>query len=649
MEQFVVDRLRATLGDRVTTPDRPGLRRRPDHVQRDGPAAAGRDRPGPRRRRRGRRGRRGQRPRPADRGPRRRTQRRGPRDGRRRPGRRPARSRDVSVDPATGIVRVAGGARWEDVDAAAWAHHLAVVGGTFGDTGVGGLTLGGGIGWLSGHPGLHLRQPRPRRARDRGRRAGRGRAGRRSRPALGAARRRRQLRRGHELRVPGDRSRADPGRLHPLPDPCRQAGPAPARRRSPTTAPDALELMAQIGPHDEVLDGALSVRVGVCWPGDIAVGDRASCDRCGRPCRRSRDTVGPMDYPDVQAMSGRLPFGLRHYWKGHFLRALDESMIDGDRRLDGRPTGRHQRDPARGRSAGRPGREPEGGAAFGQRAATWNASALGDLGRPGRRRRATSPGRARRPIGSAVGSLTGAGYANYAPVDEPIERVRLAFGTERFARLAAIKARYDPDNRFRFNLNIAPAVIGRGRGPTSRPGPRSRPPGGRRASRARRRRAPRAAGRAARRRRAASRSAPGGPRRARTGRSRPRAADRPASSSATVRWSSARASSKVRASIAGSVVVATMLLFVRFGQPVDARGEEHTKPDPDDRHDGHDARRRHDDRDQPAPSRPDGAVSARRRWPAARPGRPAARDASRAAHRPGRARSRPSSARRTMA
>ena len=52
--------------------------------------------------------------------------------------------------------------------------------------------------------------------------------------------------------------------------------------------------------------------------------------------------------------------------------------------------------------------------------------------------------------------MTGAGYANYAPVDEPIERVRLAFGTERFARLAAIKARYDPDNRFRFNLNIAP-------------------------------------------------------------------------------------------------------------------------------------------------------------------------------------------------
>ena len=37
------------------------------------------------------------------------------------------------------IVRAAGGALWEDVDDAAWAHHLAVVGGTFGDTGVAGL------------------------------------------------------------------------------------------------------------------------------------------------------------------------------------------------------------------------------------------------------------------------------------------------------------------------------------------------------------------------------------------------------------------------------------------------------------------------------------------------------------------------------
>ena len=89
-----------------------------------------------------------------DRGPRRWAQRRRPCDGRRRPGGRPARSTRGLGRSGDGDVRVAGGALWEDVDAATWRHHLAVVGGTFGDTGVAGLTLGGGIGWLSGLQGF---------------------------------------------------------------------------------------------------------------------------------------------------------------------------------------------------------------------------------------------------------------------------------------------------------------------------------------------------------------------------------------------------------------------------------------------------------------------------------------------------------------
>ena len=219
------------------------------------------------------------------------------------------------------------------------------------------------------------------------------------------------------------------------------------------TAPDALELMAQIGPHDEVLDGALSVRVGVCWPGDIAVGTEVL-----RPLRAAlpaiSDTVGPMEYPAVQAMSGQMAFGLRHYWKGHFLRTLDESIIAAIvDSMAARPDGSSMILLEAIRGAARV--EPEGGAAFGQRAATWNASALGIWDDPTVDDSHIAWARASADR-LAVGSLTGAGYANYAPVDEPIERVRLAFGTERFARLAAIKARYDPDNRFRFNLNIAP-------------------------------------------------------------------------------------------------------------------------------------------------------------------------------------------------
>jgi FAD/FMN-containing dehydrogenase len=50
----------------------------------------------------------------------------------------------------------------------------------------------------------------------------------------------------------------------------------------------------------------------------------------------------------------------------------------------------------------------------------------------------------------------GGGYANYMQADEPIERVRAAFGEEAFERLRALKKRYDPDNLLRRNQNIPP-------------------------------------------------------------------------------------------------------------------------------------------------------------------------------------------------
>jgi FAD/FMN-containing dehydrogenase len=102
---------------------------------------------------------------------------------------------------------------------------------------------------------------------------------------------------------------------------------------------------------------------------------------------------------------------------------------------------------------GRARNEPEGGAAFGQRAARWNGSALAVW-----EAEAHDPGQISWARATAdrlgAGSLTGAGYANYSPVDETTDRIRLAFGPERFARLQSVKRRYDPDNVFRFNLNI---------------------------------------------------------------------------------------------------------------------------------------------------------------------------------------------------
>ncbi len=186
-------------------------------------------------------------------------------------------------------------------------------------------------------------------------------------------------------------------------------------------------------------------------------GTRDEAERAIRPLRAlpvARDGLAPMSYIEIQEMSGVLPFGLRHYWKGHFIRDLDAAVIEASVTA----------------MANRPGPpsfllleaitgaarvEPPGGAAFGQREARWNVSAIGIWEDP-----AEDAAQIRwvRDYADALrpASLTGAGYGNYAPVDETAERVRAAFGTERFERLQRVKRRYDPDNVFRFNHNIPP-------------------------------------------------------------------------------------------------------------------------------------------------------------------------------------------------
>ncbi len=64
--------------------------------------------------------------------------------------------RGVSVDTDHRVAKVEGGALWRDVDYATQAHGLATPGGLISDTGVAGLTLSGGIGWLRAAFGLSI-------------------------------------------------------------------------------------------------------------------------------------------------------------------------------------------------------------------------------------------------------------------------------------------------------------------------------------------------------------------------------------------------------------------------------------------------------------------------------------------------------------
>ncbi|KAF2443250.1 FAD-binding domain-containing protein [Karstenula rhodostoma CBS 690.94] len=68
--------------------------------------------------------------------------------------------RNVSIDLSNNTAKVQGGCIWKDVDEAAAPHKLAMIGGTINHTGVGGLTLGGGYGWLTGRHGLTIDEVR---------------------------------------------------------------------------------------------------------------------------------------------------------------------------------------------------------------------------------------------------------------------------------------------------------------------------------------------------------------------------------------------------------------------------------------------------------------------------------------------------------
>jgi FAD/FMN-containing dehydrogenase len=361
-----------------------------------------------------------------------------------------ATMRSVEIDPGRRLAHAGGGAQWLDVDTATAAHGLAVPGGTFIDTGIGGLTLGGGLGWLMPIAGLtcdNLVEAEVVTAD-----GSIAIAGESGDPELLWA-----------LRGGGGNFGVVTRFTYRL-TPLRPIVGGRIRYRLPA----ARELLARVeeltasyptawmpvltARRDPELGDVVGILFGIVDGSDA--GPILARLRDGLPV--VLDDVAPRTYAEMQAFSGLLPFGLRHYWKGHFLRELDGDLFESLAREavadDAVESSFVMMEGLTG--AGRS--EPDGGAAFGQRPARWNASALAIWEDPRDDDRAV--GWARR-VATVLepASLTGAGYVNYSPADESADRVRKAYGDERWQRLIAVKRRYDPDNVFRFNHNIPPS------------------------------------------------------------------------------------------------------------------------------------------------------------------------------------------------
>jgi len=355
--------------------------------------------------------------------------------------------RDVKVDPGSRTAVCGGGALWEDLDPACQRRGLATPGGTFGDTGVAGLTLGGGVGHLLGLYGLTLDNLLAATVVTAD-----------GSVVVASADENAEL--FWALRGGGGNFGVVVDftfRLHPVAQLlggllvyALRDGEAvvAAWRDLMLSAPDELTCVA--GLARSIFTGERAF-VSVAYVGDPEEGRDAI-----RPLLEAAaptvDAVRPMYYPELQEIFGRMPFGLRNYWSGRFLRELPDELIEAmTKHL--RPADVHGTvllEPMHGAAA----RVAPDETAFAGREAAYNATFIGFWQNADEDARRVANAR---DYSAVLAPWTlGGGYLNYA--SEPAgETLETEFGAERFARLRAVKREVDPSNTFRFNHNIPPA------------------------------------------------------------------------------------------------------------------------------------------------------------------------------------------------
>lgn len=360
--------------------------------------------------------------------------------------------RSVEVDPGALTATAQPGATWLDLDGATVPHRLVTTGGTVGSTGIAGLTLGGGIGHLMGSYGLtcdNLISAEVVTAD-----GTLVHAGPEGDPELlwglrGGG--------GNFGVVTSFRYQLYP--LGPLYGGLLLYGWDDARaalrlyREVTTSAPDALTC-SFVGLTDPS-SGARLAGISVCWNGDADAGAEAT--------RALRDTIPvaagelrAMTYPEVQGIFAEIPFGLRHYWKGHFLGEMPDAAVDHTVETFEAAPSTHSVILIEA-PHGAASRVPAESAAYAHRDARYNVSAFAIWDEATGDEVNVAWARAY-AAGLEPYARGRAEYLNYMGPNEPPERIRAAFGDDAYQRLTRLKDRYDPDNVFRNNQNIPPTA-----------------------------------------------------------------------------------------------------------------------------------------------------------------------------------------------
>ena len=369
--------------------------------------------------------------------------------------------RGVAVDPSRRVATAEGGATWSDYDAATGAFGLASTGGLVSSTGVGGLTLGGGIGWLHRRYGLAcdnligadvvLADGRMVRA------------GPDDDPDLLWALRGGGGNFGVVARFEYD--------VHPVGVVFAGMVLFPfARCREVLTAfrdwvpavPDELSLMAAVvtaPPESFVppeLVGEKAVAVMGCWCGDLDSGAQELAPMLG--LGPMVDLFAPMPYPVLQSMlDSAAPAGVRNYFRGGFLDALDDEVIDiaveHGARMPSPMSAIHFH-----HMGGAVARVGTAESAFPGRDAAYTYNLVSMWTDETRDAANVS---ANRGLAEALRPFTlQRRYVNFlepVPGGQSLEnQARSAYGDEIYTRLAVLKSVYDPENVFRSNINILP-------------------------------------------------------------------------------------------------------------------------------------------------------------------------------------------------